>query len=155
MSGVFSEGFPARTFVVLHHVGPGSRETLVGLSAQKEGVGGGQLVELELLLFFATDGDSQLGSSITPSSDTNSDTITFLTAASFVRSCISSPSIRLSSMILRGRVERYPPKGRSGGRVLRGPPDTCSASFAGLRRARLPRTRPLGNTVNKGEWLLR
>jgi hypothetical protein len=53
MSGVFSEGFPARTFVVLHHVGPGSREALVGLSAQKEGVGGGQLVELELLLFFA------------------------------------------------------------------------------------------------------
>src|SRR5215212_5757818 len=134
MSGVFSEGFPARTFVVLHHVGPGSRETLVGLSAQKEGVGGGQLVELELLLFFATDGDSQLGSSITPSSDTNSDTITFLTAAYFVRSCISSPSIRLSSMVLRGRVERHPPKGRSGGRVLRARSGGCMPHRTGAAR---------------------
>src|SRR5215213_8865695 len=35
-------------------------------------------------------------------------------------------------------------------RVLRGPSDTCSASFAGHRRARLTRTLLLGTRVNSG-----
>src|SRR5215203_3095154 len=50
------------------------------------------------------------------------------------------PSIRVPSMVLRDGWRGIHRKLDRVGRVLRGPSDTCSASFAGHRRARLPRT---------------
>src|SRR5215218_4368299 len=50
------------------------------------------------------------------------------------------PSIRVPSMVLRDGWRGIHRKVARVGRVLRGPSDTCSASFAGHRRARLPRT---------------
>src|SRR5215216_6780890 len=50
------------------------------------------------------------------------------------------PSIRVPSMVLRDGWRGNHRKVARVGRVLRGPSDTCSASFAGHRRARLPRT---------------
>src|SRR5919112_1077513 len=63
---------------------------------------------------------------------------------------ICSPSITLPSMVLRDGWRDHPRKVDRVGRVLRGPSDTCSASFSGHRRARLPRTRTsLGSWVNR------
>jgi hypothetical protein len=75
---------------LLLQLGPGGREGFVGDPAEQEGVGRGQLVELELVAFLpavelkrpcsALEPFRAAGSSITPSSETNSDTTTFLTS---------------------------------------------------------------------------
>jgi hypothetical protein len=54
-SGVFAEFCSARTFVLLHHIGPSGREAFVGHPSQQEGVARGELGELVLLLLLATE----------------------------------------------------------------------------------------------------
>ena len=63
---------------LLAHLGPGSREILVGHLSQQEGVARSQFVELELLLLFARELEGALRVLYPPSSDTNSDTTTLL-----------------------------------------------------------------------------
>ena len=64
------------------------------------------------------------------------------------------PSIGVPSMVLRDGWRGIHRKVDLGGGVLRGPSDTCSASFAGHRRVRLPRTTFLSSRVNsRGEGL--
>src|SRR5215203_503374 len=60
------------------------------------------------------------------------------------------PSIRVPSMVLRDGWRGIHRKLDRVGRVLRDPSDTCSASFAGHRRARLPRRHLLRRWVNEG-----
>src|SRR5215218_4651841 len=63
------------------------------------------------------------------------------------------PSIRVPAMVLRDGWRGIHRKVDRVGRVLRGPSDTCSASFARHRRARLPRTSLLRGSVNRGNRL--
>src|ERR687893_882872 len=63
------------------------------------------------------------------------------------------PSIRVPSMVLRDGWRGIHRKVDRVGRVLRGPSDTCSASFAGHRRARLPRTLLTRTWVNTFTFL--
>ena len=84
---------------LLLHLWPGDGEAFVGHAPQQEGVGRGQLVEPELVPFGSprsnwndhaprSNPSAPPGSSMTPSSETNSDTITLLVGTSFTLSRI-------------------------------------------------------------------